>query len=215
MEDVMRITPTPLVVALLAAPAALTGCAPAFHDARMVGPGRVEVTPSVTAFASPGSGGSRDETARGAGVQAVVGLSDRVDLGVGYTRVSIASEHDATNFVGGGPKFSLRKDRLALAVPVTFAWEDGRGILSYLTLTAHPALVMTRPLSDRVDLNTAIVGVVPFAAGAGTALGGSIGLGIRPASAPIVFRPDVRVLVSPWAGQRVSVSAGLGVSLRN
>lgn len=211
----MRTSSTPLLVAIVAATAALTGCAPAFHDARMVGPGRAEVTPSLTAFASPGPGGSKGDTARGAGVQAVFGISDRVDVGVGYTRVSISSEHDATNFVGGGPKWGLRKDRLALAVPMILAWQDERGFPSWLTLTAQPALVMTTPLSDRVDLNTSAMGVIPFAAGAGTALGGSIGLGIRPASAPMVFRPEVRVLISPWAGRRVSVSAGIGVSVRN
>ena len=126
-----RVNVTRAVVLCGAAALGGTGCAPVFSDlqsARLAGPGRVEVTPSATTTHFSGDEESeklQDEF----GLQAAAGVHDRVDLRVRYVRVRTAELDDdvggdsvGVNVVAFGPKLGLVKDRLALAIPVGFAF---------------------------------------------------------------------------------------------
>ena len=56
------------------------------------------------------------------------------------------------NAVGFAPKLSLLEDRLALAVPVGFAFGEGCECLEDLG-KFHPTLLFTQQLAQRADLN--------------------------------------------------------------
>ena len=105
-----------LVVVLVAG----QGCAAvSFQDAKMLGKGNVEVTPTVTrvGFYEDGDSGAIG-TAYGGMITA--GISDKVDFSAGYARFKPREFDGGSNLAGLGPKISLKKDRAALLLPVTF-----------------------------------------------------------------------------------------------
>jgi hypothetical protein len=76
-------------VALVAlAGMAAPGCAPAFQDARLVGPGRVEITPSFSPTGVSADGES-EHIANNFGAHVIVGVHDRLDLGAGFMRTQL------------------------------------------------------------------------------------------------------------------------------
>jgi hypothetical protein len=112
-----------LLCCLLCGTLASVACAPVFSDfqsAKLAGRDRVEVTPSASTVSVSGSDGGhvQDEY----GLQVGVGVLDRLDLRARYVRVGGFNGVGGINAVGFGPKIGLVKDRLALAVPVGFAF---------------------------------------------------------------------------------------------
>jgi hypothetical protein len=104
------------------------GCAPAFTDARMVGKGRVEVTPHVSATGFTENGES-EHTANNFGVLVIGGVHERVDVGAGFIRAQSADGDGGINLAGFGPRFGLydrnpRGPKVALATPIGFAFGE-------------------------------------------------------------------------------------------
>lgn len=184
-----------------------TGCAPVFSDlqsARLAGPGRVEVTPSATTTHFSGDEESakvQDEF----GLQAATGVHDRVDLRFRYVRVlpeelddDIAGDSMGVNVVAFGPKVGLVKDRLALAIPVGFAF--GGDIDSGETWEIQPTLIGTLPVARHVDVIAAGKIIYPFAAeDPETFVALNLGLGLGP-SGKWVIRPETGFLWNPGEG---------------
>jgi hypothetical protein len=190
-------------------------CAPAFTDARMVGKGRVEVTPHVSAAGFTERGES-EHAVNNFGVLIVGGVHDRVDAGAMFVRTQSAGGNGGINFVGFGPRFGLYDRRsggpkLALATPIAFAF--GPDIVTSDSFHLSPALLATFPVSDCVDLNPSARVIVPLCEGCDGLLGFNIGAGIGPADRRVRLRPEFGIIVNP--GQEGVVwTFGAGVSLR-
>lgn len=204
------ITGLPFVCLALAGAA---GCAATFQDARLVGPGRVEITPSVGGVGVSNEGES-EYVATTFGAAARVGVADRFDLAFAYARFEIRAleEEAGLHAVAFGPKVGLVKDRVAVALPLSFAFGDDLEVSD--TWELHPMALFTVPLSDRVDFNPSARLVVPLCSEcdlSSTLVGASAGFGIL-ASPRVRLRPEFGILVKPGESGVVWMF-GLGVSI--
>jgi hypothetical protein len=179
----------------------LCGCAPVFSElqsAKLVGRDRVEITPSATTVSVSGndSGHVQNEY----GLQAATGVLDRLDLRARYVRV------EGVNVLGFGPKIGLVKDRIALAVPVGFAF--GNGVKSGKSWAVHPTLLFTAPVNQYVELNASTKGLIPFSEGDKLfAMNFGAGLGNLEHWA---IRPEVGFLFDPGkSGHYTQLSLGV------
>jgi hypothetical protein len=197
--------------------ASSTACAPVFQDARLVGKGQAEITPSVSPTFGTG-GGNTEHLTNNFGVHGLVGLSDRADFGVGYGRVQIAGLGPGVggvNVVAFGPKISLVRDRVALAIPLSFGFGSGADVSQSFEL--HPTAIFTAPVNPHVDVSPSIGALIPFCDGCGldaTLVRLNLGVGIRPRGGRAVVRPEFGVLLNPGE-PGVIWTFGLGVSVRS
>ena len=188
----------------------VTGCAPTFQDARLVGPGNVEVTPNLSGlFIS--DFGETHHTGNQFGAQLIAGAAPRVDMGVAYARFEAADADAGTNLVGFGPKVSLKTDRVALALPFGFAF--GGGVETSESFVFQPTGLFTVPITDRVDFNPAAKLLIPFCDDCDLLVGFNVGVGIRPWNR-VTIRPEIAFLFNPGESGTVW-STGVGVSFRS
>ena len=184
------------------------GCAPVFSDfqsAKLVGRDRVEVTPSFSSVSVSGNNGGhvQDEY----GLQLATGVLDRVDLRARYVHV------EGVNVLGFGPKIGLVKDKVALAVPVGFAF--GKDVDSGKSWAVHPTLLLTAPVNSHMELNASTKGLIPLSSGGGDTLvavnvGGGFGNLERWA-----IRPEVGFLFDPGkSGHYTQFGVGLTLFAR-
>jgi hypothetical protein len=166
------------------------GCAPVFSDlqsAKLVGTRHVEVTPNISTVSFSDSDGT-EHVQNEVGVQVATGVHERADLRARYTWV------EGVNVVGFGPKFGLVKDRLALGVPIGFAF--GSDVDSGNSLQVHPTLIATVPAARTVELNGSLKYLVPLAKDGGDNLiAFNFGLGLGPKRWKL--RPEVGFLINP------------------
>jgi hypothetical protein len=193
--------PLPLVVA----------CAPVFSDlqsARLVGKGRVEVTPGFSAYYFSDDSGT-EHIENHAGVQLATGVQDRIDLRLRYEHALDAG----VNVLGFGPKLALVKDHLALSLPVGFAF--GSDVDSGQTWQFHPTLIGTLPLGRNAEWNTSLKALVPLASDDGdTLVAINTGFGFSSNLDRWVLRPEVGMCFDPGEqGHYTQVSVGLTVFL--
>ncbi len=194
-------------ILFILAVAIAAGCAPVFSDlqsARLTGPGRVELTPSgSTLFFSDEDGTEHVENHYG--VQLAAGVAERLDLRVRYERAS------DVNVIGFGPKIGLLKDKLALAVPVGFAF--GQDIDSDKTWEAHPTLLATWAPSRKAELTAAAKALVPLSGeDRDTLYAVNLGLGLGPDVSRWAFRPEVGFLWNPGeSGHYTHLSLGVTI----
>lgn len=170
------------------------GCAAVtFQDARMMGKGKVEFTPTV-ALVGVSGGGESEALGPVFGANLALGVSEKVDLVAGYQ-----------GFSGSiGPKISLVQDRAALIVPFTI----GSGF------QVSPTAVFSVPLGDGVTFNPGAKVVWTACDGCGVLVGASAGLSLPFGNGRGVFRPEVGMLKSP--GEPGTVWAfGVGLSVRS
>ncbi len=194
----------------LAALALSTACTPIFSDARMLRPAQVEVTPAVSpVYVSE----NRDTTHvwNDYGVRAMFGVSDRLNVGVGYNRTQLSLGEDyGFNSIAFGPKVGLVADRVAVAVPVGFSF--GEDIEVADSWQVHPTLLMTFPMNQRVDFNPAVRFVIPTREGADTLIAVHAGFGVR-TGRRLILRPEAAFVFNPGE-DGVVWTFGLGASLR-
>jgi hypothetical protein len=188
--------------------ALVPGCAPIFSDlqsARLVGPGKIEATPSFSSvFVS--EEGDTSHVQNHAGIQAAVGLLNGLDLRLRYERVL---DYDL-NALGFGPKVALLEDRLALYVPVGFAFGDESE--SSETWETHPTLLVTLPVAKSFEINPSVKALIPLTGQRDTLIAFNLGaaLGnIRKWS----IRPEVGLCFNPKGGGYFwQFSVGLSIS---
>ena len=179
------------------------GCAPVFSEfqsAKLVRPARVEVTPSYSSVSASGNDGGHVQNEYG--VQVATGLLDHLDLRARYVRV------EGVNVLGFGPKIGLVKDKVALAVPVGFAF--GKDVNSGKSWAVHPTLLLTAPLSSHVELNASTKALIPLSSGAGdTLLAVNVGAGFGNLERWAI-RPEVGFLFDPGkSGHYTQLGIGL------
>ena len=179
------------------------GCAPVFSDfqsAKLVGRDRVEVTPSYSSVSLSGTDGGHVQNEYG--LQLATGVLDRVDLRARYVRV------EGVNVLGFGPKISLVKDKVALAVPVGFAF--GKDVDSGKSWAVHPTVLLTAPVNSHVELNASAKGLIPVSSGGGDRLFAvNVGAGFGNLE-KWAIRPEVGLLFDPGkSGHYTQLGVGL------
>lgn len=202
------ITGLPFVCLALAGAA---GCVATFQDARLVGPGQVEITPSIGGVGVSDEGES-EYLLTSFGGQARVGIAERLDLALAYARFEPKEAGDGLNALAFGPKVGVVRDRFAFAAPLSFAF--GSDIEVSETWQLHPMALFTVPLSDRVDFNPSARLLVPLCSEcdlSDTLVGASAGFGIL-ASPGVRVRPEFGILMNPGESGVVWMF-GLGVSI--
>jgi hypothetical protein len=145
---------SPLLLTLLCVPW-LSGCYvySAFQGARVVQPGRIAVTPSLSLL-SFGEDGESTAASTNYGAHAAIGLTDRLNLTGRYERVewaNSAGSSDSHNYLDLGFKYAVVPDVLAFAMPIGFFY--GEGVEEDESLQIHPALHLTVPVMQQLDLN--------------------------------------------------------------
>jgi hypothetical protein len=192
----------------------LTGsaCAPAFQDARLVGPGRIEVTPHLSASGISAEG-EREHIANTYGAHVIVGVHERLDVGIGYSRVQFVDEDGGGNLLGFGPRVGLITDRVAFALPLGFAFGEDADVSE--TFTLQPTALVTIPAGRIVDLNPSFRVVIPTCedCGSNTLIGFNFGVGIRLNQQRVILRPEAGFLRNPGETGTVWMF-GFGVSFR-
>jgi hypothetical protein len=204
------------VVVSLVGALASSACAPVFSDlqsARLAGPGRVEVTPSVSTVHDQDSTHVQDEF----GLQVATGVHERVDLRLRYERVEVDGGADpaddfGVNVVGFGPKLGLVRDHLALAVPAGFAF--GGDIDSGKTWEIQPTLIGTLPIVKNVELTAAGKYIIQLTAeDSDNLVALNLGIGLGPVD-KWVIRPEIGFLWNPGdEGHFRHLSLGFGFLL--
>jgi hypothetical protein len=198
---------TAFLVPVLAASMAASGCAPVFSDfqsARLAGRHRIEATASGSAVAVSGEedepgGHAQDEW----GLQVATGISDRVDLRARYVYV------EGINVVGFGPKVGLVKDRVALAVPVGFAFG---GEVAPDAWAIHPTLLLSQPLSSHVEIDASAKALVPLSShGGDTLVAFNVGLRLGRLDR-FAVHPEIGFLFDPGQPGHF-IQLGIGVVL--
>jgi len=180
-----------------------------YQDARLVGKGKMEITPTVTRMGFS-EGGDSETIGTAYGGMVTVGISDKADFITGYQRFKPRGFDGGSNFAGAGPKFSLVRNRLAFLVPVTFAFGDGVDVGESLQFS--PTAVASLPIGDRVTFNPGVKVVVSSCEGCDVLVGGQAGLSIR-LGERAVLRPEAGVLFNPGESG-FTWTFGMGLSLR-
>jgi hypothetical protein len=196
---------------LLAALVLAQGCAPVFsdfQDARLVGPSSAEITASFSAV-SFSADGQTDHVQDNFGGHVAFGLRPGLDLRIGYTRAQSVGGGSGIDIVGFGPKVAILKDRAALDVPLGFAADSGGSD----TWQVHPTVLLTFPVTPRVDLNPSVKALIPFCEDCEPMVAVNLGVGLRSGSGRWILRPEVGYCVDPGADEYFW-AAGLGLSFR-
>jgi hypothetical protein len=200
-----------LLVGLVLGVGMTAGCVAPFSDlqsARLAGPNRFEVTPSYSAV-SFAEDGQREELQDNFGIQVATGISPRVDLRARYERISLKDSDGGVNVLGMGPKVGLVEDRVAIYLPVGFAF--GSGIEASETIQVHPTLLATVPVHDFVELNGSVKALIPITErDIDDLVAFNIGLGLGPDLQRWVIRPEIGFLFNPGeSGHFRHLSIGL------
>jgi hypothetical protein len=205
-----------VVAVCLCLPACLVPPFSSLQDARMAGPGNIEMTPFYSSIGASGGGGTQ-HLQDDFGVQALLGVAKRVDLGFRYEyfrHPDSGDEYDdgyGAHVIAFGPNFSLVKDALALALPVGFA--TGEGIKIRETWQFQPTLIATLPLDKSLDVSVSGKALIPFQKGSVTMYALDFGFAIRPMTGRVTFRPEAGFLFSS-GGSGFDFHLSLGLSFR-
>ena len=191
----------------------LSGCATVFSDyqsAKMAGKGKVEITPSMTAV-SLWANKENDHAQTNIGGELAVGVHERIDIRIGYMYLDTDGD-GGFNAIGFGPKISLDPEKVALYLPVGFAFNNS--LEAAETWELHPTLLLTHTVNERVEITPSVKAIVPLTnSDSGVLMAFNLGAGIGHNEDPVIMRPEIGVLTSP--GDRgVYWSAGIGVTVK-
>jgi hypothetical protein len=176
---------------------------PPFSDlqsAKLVGKGRVELTPHYSSITASGEDGS-DHIQDNFGIQAGFGVTKLMDFRMRFEflRHSDSGEKYDESFLGYvfgfGPKFILIKDWLALFLPIGFAY--GEDIKVSETWEFHPTVLFTIPVSQAFEINTSAKSLIPYRKKQNTFYALNLGLGIGRDLRQWAFRPEIGILFDP------------------
>ncbi len=176
----------------------LSGCVTSdLQSARLVGPGKFEITPSYTMGSLSGNG-ETERTTNQFGIQVATGLTPRIDLRLRYEYIDIAPEREeGFNILGFGPKFGLVEDRLAVHMPVGFAF-GGNVDDSSESWMFRPTVLFTHTINDHAEITTAGKGVIWLTEDdIDPLLGANLGLGLSADLDRWVVRPEFGFLKDP------------------
>jgi hypothetical protein len=194
-------------VGICAGLASLAACVPPFSElqsARLVGPGRTEITPSYSAVFLGEEGHVQDDL----GVQAGFGIAKPIDLRLRYEM--LIADGALLHAVGVGPKLRVLPDRVALFVPIGFGF--GEDVETSETVQVHPTMLLTWPASPTFELNASAKVLVPLAGDQDTGVAFNLGPGLSSDLRRWAARPEIGVLLDPADSDVVYVHVSFGVT---
>ncbi len=161
MKTLNQLRITAFLLVLIALYFILPGCAPVFSElqsARTVGEGNYEFTPSYSSV-NFSNDGETEGIQNHLGVQIAYGISDKWDLRARYERVWLKGDMDTDggigegwDVIGIGPKYSVIKNKFAVALPIGRAL----GMDTEDTWEIHPTILLTAPIiMDKVEITFA------------------------------------------------------------
>jgi hypothetical protein len=190
-----------LAILVLGMAVGTTAClVPPFSDlqsAKLAGKGRVELTPHGSLILSS-SEGEIDHIQDNLGLQVAAGITSFMDLRLRYEYLchpDSGDKYDSSysgHVFGFGPKFSLVKDRLAVFLPVGFAF--GEDIEVEDTWEFYPTVLLTSPISNAFEINTSAKALIPFRKEQNTLYAVNLGFGISQDLRRWALRPEVGIL---------------------
>jgi hypothetical protein len=189
----MRIVSKALILGV--ACASLAACVAPFSDfqnARIVGSGEYQLTPSYS-YVQSSFDGEREKFQDEFGLQVATGLSERAELRARYHLLSI--EEDQVSVLAVGPKFGLVPDRLAVYAPIGFGF--GSDIEVSETFQFQPTLLATMPVATSFELTASAKAQVWLNNDADNLLAFNLGAGFGPNLARWAIRPEVGILINP------------------
>jgi hypothetical protein len=208
--------PLQLVLSAAAAALVLSGCVPFLADqqsARLVQPGRAEITPSFS-YVSFSADGETEHVQNQFGLRLGYGLSQRTELRATYEHVSVVDVDDegGFNMLGVGAKFGLVPDRVALYLPVGFVF--GGEVDSGDTWTAVPTVLATVVSSNTFELTPSLKAFIPLTGDDREVfLGFHLGAGISNDLSRWAVRPEVGLVRNPGE-EGTTWGWALGLSFR-
>lgn len=187
------------------------GCVTVFSDfqsARTLGEGNKEVTGNISgvSYSEDGESGYYQTNI---GAQFGYGINEKVDLRLRVENMNLdgASENFKYYAIGFGPKFSLIENKMALYVPLGFAF--GEDLNTDETFEVHPTLLYSFPVSDDFEINTSGKYIFAFEDGRDNSVALNLGLGIF--SSQFTFRPELGIMIYP-SSDGILFHFGTGVS---
>ena len=172
------------------------------QSARTVGAGELEATAGFSSNFSvfDDEGKQYNEHAFDhVGVHLAYGLADRVDMRarLEYIWIDNGSDPGGTyNIFGMGPKGAIVKDRLAVYLPVGFAF--GEEIEKTAdTWQFHPTLLLTLPINDHFEFNPSGKVLIPINSEMETLIAFNIGMGLSTDLSKYAIRPEFGLLYNP------------------
>ena len=192
------------VAAALSVLLLLSGCVPTFSDlqsARLAGPGRVEITPSVSVVeSSEEDGWEIGESQHHLGIQLATGLSDRIDVRFRYEYIGGSWTEEDVHVVAVGAKFGLIRDRAAFYLPVGTGIGDG--VESGDLVQFQPTLLYTYPFNSKFEITGSGKGIVWVDRDGDDLLAFNLGAGISKDLTKWAIRPEGGFLISPGEDRR-------------
>ncbi|SMO36416.1 hypothetical protein [Gracilimonas mengyeensis] len=187
-----------------------------FQSARTLGEGNKEVTANISGVNYAGEGDNEYHQTN-IGVQFGMGLNESADIRFRIENLNLSGE-SGDNFeyyaVGVGPKISLIRDKMALYVPIGFAFDFGDRLETDETFEIQPTLLYTFPVSEDFEVNTSGKYIFVFEdspdALRDDALAFNIGLGIF--SNSFTVRPEMGFMIYPEDTDMLFFHFGTGVS---
>lgn len=171
----------------------LPGCAPVFSDlqsAKLVGKGKFEATPSFSSVYFS-SDGETDHVQNHFGLQVAYGMGNNVDFRLRFERITIS-----LNVLGFGPKIGTEKGRVALCLPIGFAF--GEDVEVSETWEFHPTLLFTLPIGNNFEFNPSAKALIPLnREGSDVLVAFNLGAGISANLKKWVIRPELGFLFNP------------------
>ena len=174
--------------------------APVFSDlqnAKLLGPGKIEVTPSFSTV-SYSSEGESGHLQNHFGIQGGVGIFSLMDFRLRYEYINVdtnGGDPFHANILGFGPKFKLIKDVMAFYVPVGFAFSED--IETADTWQVHPTLLTTLRLNKYIEFNPSAKILIPFKSEQSTLVAFNLGIGLSADLDRWAVRPEIGFLLNP------------------
>jgi len=193
-------------------------CAPVFSElqsARTVGKDKVEVTPS---FSSVSTGDDEREGIQNhLGVQVAYGISEKLDVRLRYEYIwgkeDVSYEGGNVSVLGIGPKYSLLKNKIAVALPMGRAFGGGFDNSSW---QIHPTVLLTLPaIEDKLDISLSPKYLIAFCEDCDSLLAFNLGLAFSSDLSKWSIRPEYGISFDPgssgyFAHFSLAVSTVLG-----
>jgi hypothetical protein len=173
----------------------LPACAPTFSElqsAKLVGPGRLEVTPSYSSVSWSNEGES-EKVQDHVGLQLATGVSDRTDLRFRYEYIDM--EGSAVHVLGAGPKFGIVPDRVAFYVPVGTALGDD--VETSESFQVQPTALFTLPVSNQVEVTASGKALLWVDRDNDDLLAFNLGGGLSSDLSKWAVRPEGGILINP------------------
>lgn len=215
MPYATRPTRTSLPLLLLGALlSSVSGCIPFVPDqqtARLLPPGDGEITPSFS-YVSFSVEGETEHIQDHFGLRGGYGLTEDFELRAAYERITFPESDEGVNVFGGGLKWSLSPDRMALFVPVGFI--TGSGVDTGESWTVAPTLLGTFRASPNVEVVPSAKAIYPFAwENPELFLGFHLGLGLSTDLDRWALRPELGAVFNP-GDEGVSWGWTVGLTFR-